>query len=374
MIIVDGFSGVFARERGAIRTGLRLLAIFVAVPMAACNPPSASERPPRSVQVMTAKVTDYAPSLSGTGEIAARVSSDLSFRVSGRVIERKVDVGAHVIAGEELARLDPAAAKADLDAANAAVASAEAVLKQNQAAFDRQKQLLGSGFATRSGFDATQQRLRTAQSALDGAKAQAATAADALTYTVLKAEKAGIVTARQIEVGQYAQAAQAAFTIAEDGPRDAVFTVFESIFFGRPAGNAVKLTLVANPHVTARGHVREVSPTVSTRTGTVVVKVAVDEGADEMPLGGAIVGEGRFAPRKVVELPWSAAASDGGKLAVWVVDPANSSVSLRQVTAEAFDNETLILAGGVSDGDKVITAGGKFLYPGEIVAPEGAAP
>jgi RND family efflux transporter MFP subunit len=357
-----------------MRTGLGFLALLAATPLAGCHPPEVVRRPPLPVQVMTAKTTDYAPLLSLTGAIAARVSSDLSFRISGRVISRKVDVGAHVTAGEELARLDPASAQADLDAANAAVASAEAVLKQNQSAFDRQKQLLDSGFTTRSGFDTAQQNLRTAQSALDGAKAQAATAADALTYTVLRAEKAGVVTARQIEVGQYAPAAQTAFTIAEDGPRDAVFNVFESIFFERPSSGDIKLTLVSDPSVTARGRVREVSPTVNTRTGTVTVKVGVGEGAEKMPLGAAVVGEASFSPSKVVELPWSAAASDAGKLAVWVVDPASRAVSLKRVTAQGFGNETLILNGGLAGGESVVTAGGKFLYPGEIVAPQGAAP
>ena len=357
-----------------MRTGLRFLAIVAATPLVACNPPSVAKRPPLPVQAVTAKMTNYAPKLSLTGAIAARVSSDLSFRISGRVISRRVDVGAHVTAGEELARLDPASAQADLDAANAAVASAQALLTQNQSAFDRQKQLLDSGFTTRSGFDTAQQNLRTAQSALDGAKAQAATAADALTFTVLKAEKAGVVTARQIEVGQYAPAAQTAFTIAEDGPRDAVFNVFESIFFSRPASGDIKLTLVSDPRVTARGRVREVSPTVNTRTGTVLVKVGLVEGADKMPLGAAVIGEAAFALSKVVELPWSAAASDAGKLAVWIVDPASRAVSMKRVTARAYGDETLILDGGLSGGEKVITAGGKFLYPGEIVAPEGTTP
>ena len=357
-----------------MRSGVRFLAMLAATPLAACNPPSVAKRPPLPVQVTTAKVTQYAPTLSLTGAIAARVSSDLSFRISGRVIERTVDVGAHVKAGETLARLDPAAAKADLDAANAAVASAEAVLKQNQSAFDRQKQLLSSGFTTRSSFDTAQQNLRTAKSALDGAKAQAATAADALTYTVLKAEKAGVVTARTIEVGQYAPAAQTAFTVAEDGPRDAVFNVFESIFFARPPAGGVKLTLVADPRVSAHGRVREISPTVNTRSGTVMVKVAVVDGAGKMPLGAAVVGEAGFAPSKVVELPWSAAASDAGKFAVWVVDPASRAVSLKPVTAQGFGNKTLILDGGLSGGETVVTAGGKFLYPGEIVAPRRAAP
>ncbi|MDE3176380.1 MAG: efflux RND transporter periplasmic adaptor subunit [Pseudomonadota bacterium] len=353
-----------------MRGWLGIGAGLAAVTLAGCNAPQVAKRPPLPVRVVTAKVTDYAPTLSLTGEIAARVSSDLSFRVSGRVIERKVDVGAHVQAGEALARIDPASAQSDLDAANAAVASAEAVLKQNSAAYERQKQLLDAGFTTRSGFDSAQQNLRTAQGALDAAKAQAATAADALTYTVLRAEKAGVVTARQIEVGQIALAAQTAFTVAQDGPRDAVFNVFESIFFARPAGGGVKLALVSDPNVTAIGHVREVSPTVNPKSGTVTVKVGVEGDPDKMPLGAPVIGRANFAARKVVELPWTAAASDAGALAVWVLDPASGAVAMKPVTAEAFDNETLILSAGLQGGEEVVTAGGKFLYPGEIVAPQ----
>ncbi len=345
---------------------------LAAAALAACNGAQVARRPALPVRVVTAKVTDYAPSLSITGEIAARISSDLSFRVSGRVIERKVDVGAHVEAGQVLARIDPASAQSDLDAANAAVASAEAVLKQNTASFERQKQLLGAGFTTRTGFDSAQQNLRTAQGALDAARAQAATAADALTYAVLRAERPGVVTARQIEVGQVALAAQTAFTVAQDGPRDAVFNVFESIFFVRPSGGGVQLALVSAPGVTALGHVREVSPTVNPKSGTVTVKVAIEGEPDKMPLGAPVIGKAAFAARKVVELPWTAAASDAGALAVWIVDPASGAVALKSVTAEAYDNERLILSAGLQGGEQVITAGGKFLYPGEIVAPQEA--
>jgi RND family efflux transporter MFP subunit len=346
----------------------------LAATLAGCNAPAVSKRPPLPVQVTTAQVTEYTPTLSLTGEIAARVSSNLSFRVSGRVIERNVDVGQRVNAGDVLARLDPASAQADLDAANASVASAEATLKQNSLTFDRTKQLFDSGFTTRSGFDTAQQNLRTAQSALDNAKATADTLADQLTYTTLKAEKPGIVTARQIEVGQVAQSAQTAFTIAEDGPRDAVFNVFESIFFVRPARVGLRLSLVADPSVKAIGHVREISPTVNTKAGTVTVKVAVDAARDTFPLGAPVIGKGAFEGVKVVELPWSAAASDGGALAVWVYDPATGAVAMKRVTAEAFDNERLIVADGLASGEKVVTAGAKFLYPGEIVAPQEAQP
>ena len=357
-----------------MRTVRWILTCAAAAVVAGCNAPSVSKRPPLPVQVTTAEVTDYAPTLSLTGEIAARVSSNLSFRISGRVVERKAEVGQHVALGDVLARLDPAEAEADLDAANAAVASAEAVLKQNTASFARQKQLFDSGFTTRSGFDAAQQNLRTAENALDSAKAQAATAADALTYSVLKADKAGVVTARGIEVGQIAQVAQTAYAVAEDGPRDAVFNVFESVFFAHPSRLGVRLTLVADPSVKAIGHVREISPTVNTRAGTVTVKVAVDDPRNRMPLGAPVIGQAAFAARKVVELPWTAAASDAGQLAVWIYDPATGAVALKPVVAEAFDNERLVVAEGLNGGERVITAGAKFLFPGEVVAPQEANP
>jgi len=250
------------------------------------------------------------------------------------------------------------------------VASAEAVLKQNSLSFDRSKQLFDSGFTTRSSFDTAQQNLRTAQSSLDNAKATAETLADQLTYTTLKAEKDGIVTSRSIEVGQVAQSAQTAFTVAEDGPRDAVFNVFEAVFFARPARTGVRLTLVADPNVEAIGKVREISPTVNTRAGTVTVKVAVDAARDAFPLGAPVIGRAAFTARKVVELPWTAAASDAGKLAVWLYDPATHAAALKPVTAQAFDNGKLIVADGFEGGEQVITEGGKFLYPGEIVAPQ----
>src|SRR6202041_3740014 len=120
---------------------------------------------------------------------------------------------------------DPAHPKADLDAANAAVTAAEALLRQSKAAFDRQKSLIDLGYATRSAYDTAQQNLRTAQGSLDQAKAQAASAKDALSYSELRADKSGVITARNIEVGQVAQAAQAPFRLAGDGRRHPVLHV-----------------------------------------------------------------------------------------------------------------------------------------------------
>ena len=149
-----------------------------------------------------------------------------------------------------------------------------------------------------------------------------------------------------------------------------MFNIFESIFFSRPASGDIAVSLISDPRIVAHGRVREVSPTVNARTGTVAVKVGLDNHADAMPLGAAVIGAGGFAPRDVVALPWTAAASDGGRLAVWVYDPVSRAVAIKPVVAEAYENDTFIVSGGLKGGEVIVTAGGKFLYPGEIVAPQ----
>ena len=105
---------------------------------------------------------DRQASATLTGEIQARFRADLSFRVSGRVLARYVDVGARVQAGEVLALLDPAEQQADVDAASAAVLAAESQLRVGRATFERQKALIASGFTTRTVYDQAQEGLRTA--------------------------------------------------------------------------------------------------------------------------------------------------------------------------------------------------------------------
>ena len=111
-------------------------------------------------------------SVTLTGEVQARFRADLSFRVSGRVIARFVDVGAMSKPDEVLALLDPAEQQADVDAATAAVVAAESQLRVAKATFERQKSLIASGFTTRPVYDQAQEGLRTAEGVLEAAKAQ----------------------------------------------------------------------------------------------------------------------------------------------------------------------------------------------------------
>lgn len=326
------------------------------------------ENPPVAVQVEAAALADYAPTIRLTGEIRARVESDLSFRVAGRIAERLVNVGDHVTAEQVLARLDPQQERATVTAAEAAVASAEAVLRQATSSYDRQKALLARGFTTQREHDQAQEAYRTAQASLADARARLGTARDHLSDTVLRAGVAGVITARSAETGQVMQAAQTVFSIAQDGPRDAVFNVNESVFTHELADPAIALTLVADSTVTATGTVREVSPTVNRATGTVRAKIEITQPPAAMTLGASVIGEGRLQSRNLVVVPWSALSSGNGRPAVWTVDPQTKAVLLKPITVEGYGTGKVFVREGLRPGEMVATGGTQFLRPNQIVA------
>lgn len=339
--------------------------------LTACAPQEeAAEKAPRLVEVVTVKTAMVSDSVSSTGEIRPRVQSDLSFRVSGRIIERTVDVGDRVKAGDVLARIDAEQQKADLQVAAANLQSAEAQETQAQLAFNRQRSLFETGVTTRAALEQSQESVLTARATVESARAQVDTARDALAQTELKADANGIITARAAEVGQVSQAAQLVFTLAHDGPRDAVINAYESALLGQPLEDIVRVSLLSGDGSEMVARVREVSPTIDTTTGTIRVKLGL-ENAPDVPLGSAVVATTHYVPTETIELPWSAMASLNGKPAAWIVDPKTKAVSLRAIEVARYGTGRFAVRAGVSPGDIVVSNGTKFLNDGEIVRFEG---
>ncbi len=329
----------------------------------------------RCVLVEVTRVSDemYSPTVVLSGSIEPKFSSNIAFRVSGRIDQRFANVGDHVEPDQVLARIDAREQTANLDAVKAILSSAQALLTQATSNFDRQTALLKDGYTTRQTYDQAQQQLRTQQAAVDSAEAAVATAQEQLGYTALKAGVAGIITARNAETGQVVQAGQTVFTVAQDGSRDAVFDVYEAVLIDPPSPR-VEVYLQADPKITAVGIVREVSPTVDPASATVKVKVALDNVPSAMSLGAVVVGVGRFKSRRAIVLPRGALFRWNGAPAVWVLDPTTRVVNPKVVTIDRFGTD-LVLSGGVRPGDTVVTAGIQFLYPGqtvEIAKPEQA--
>jgi RND family efflux transporter MFP subunit len=329
-------------------------------------------KPPAFVRTEIVRLQDRGSSATLTGDVEARIQTDLSFRVSGRVVVRLVDVGAHVNAGDVLARLDPKQQQADFDAATANLAAAELQLQVAASTFQRQKTLIADGFTTRVAFDTAEEGLRTAEGSLDSAKARLGRSKEALGDTVLRASAAGVITARNLEVGQVMQPAQSAFTLAQDGDRDAVFDVSESVFFREPEDKIV-LTLLSDRNVTAVGRVREVSPAIDAKSSTVRVKVAIENPPAAMTLGSAIAGTARWKPMNQIVVPWNALMATGATPAVWVVDPQTRTVSLKPVTVDTYETGVVVVHDGLQPGERVVIDGGKLLSVGQSVSYEGGA-
>ena len=266
-------------------------ALLVVSLLTACNEQSAvSDRRATLMRTEVMQTPEGRMALTLTGSIQARYRDELSFRASGRVIERLVDVGQHVEKGQLLARLDSRNEEADLWGATPAVAAAEARLQLVQADLDRQKALVSQAFTRGGSFEQGQIDLRSAEVSLEMAQAQLGRAKDALGYTELRADAAGLITRRILQVGQVVQPSQAVLSLARDGERVAVFEIPESALLRGLRGDDIALRLVSNPAVTAIGHVRDIFPALDRRRSIARVEVTIENPPAEMALDSAIIG------------------------------------------------------------------------------------
>ncbi|MBS9475800.1 efflux RND transporter periplasmic adaptor subunit [Ancylobacter radicis] len=356
-------------RRSKRRAGVLIVGLVALGALTACGPEASA--PPRANELVKAQKVSFQPiarSVSMAGTVAARVESKLSFRVAGRIAERRVDVGDHVKAGDILATIETPEQVADVQAAKATLLSAEATLAQAQSSFNRQKQLIESGFTTRSSFDSAEEQLRTAESSVDSARADVGTAEEQLSLTILKADADGVITARDAEAGQVVSAAQTVFTLAQDGARDVVFDVYEALLTDTPPSDHVEIRLLSNPKVVTTAVVREVAPTFDAATGTVRVKMSLIDPPPAMSLGSAVIGKGDWAAKNLIVLPWTSLSAGEAGPTVWVIDPQTNAVSQRAITVERYTTGEILVSGGLKEGELVVTAGGQFLREGQIVS------
>lgn len=345
-------------------TGLKIMAgLGVVALLTACGDKKPVEKDLPRVFVQAVQPADYAAAVTLTGDVQARVQTELSFRVGGKIIERKVEVGDRVSAKQVLARLDPKDLQTNVNSAQAQVVAEQARVKQTAAAFVRQQKLLPKGYTSQSEFDAAQAALRSSQSALTAAQAQLANAREQLSYTSLISEAPGIITARQAEVGQVVQATVPIFSLARDGERDAVFNVYESLLAEPPSDKSLVVSLLGNPNIKTTGTVREITPAVSAQTGTVQVKVTLHGLPEGMQLGSVVSATAKTAGKSAVELPWSALTKNLSEPAVWLVD-GDGKAQLHNVTVGRYLTGKVIVSDGLDAGQKVIIAGGQLLHPG----------
>src|SRR5271169_354195 len=179
----------------------RILTVaLIAATVAGCDqakPPNSVEA--RPVRTVTVEGRADGEIVSLTGQIRAKDQANLAFRLDGRMIERPVNVGDVLTAGQVVAKLDPQIQQNALRSAEGNLSSLEALLTDARLTFGRQQALVKDGWTPRAKFDEAQQKLQSVQAQVDSAQAQVRTAQEQLSYTVLSADAPGAVTAKGAE-------------------------------------------------------------------------------------------------------------------------------------------------------------------------------
>lgn len=350
-----------------------LLAVSAAFPLmlTACSKPAPAEEPVRSVKVLTVGAGNMQSAQEFSGEVRPRVESRLGFRVAGKLTKRHVELGQRVKAGQVLAQLDPQDYQLAADAAQAQLGAAVTNRDLAVADFKRYKELREQNFISDAELERREATLKAAQAQVDQAQAQLATQRNQGAYATLVADAAGVVTAIEAEPGQVVSAGLPVLRVAQDGPRDAVFSVPEDKLAAVRPGAAVDVRVWPGQTVLA-GKVREVSASADPVTRTYLVKVGLEVKAEAAPpLGATVTALPKSAPlaesTPVLKLPTSALRQEGQATAVWVLDQGSMTVKSQTVQIASADGNEAVVASGLQPGMRVVAAGVHVLSPGQKV-------
>lgn len=322
------------------------------------------QKPPLVIVATAAPVKGVERSF--TGLIEARVQSNLGFRVPGKIVERLVDVGQQVKAGQPLMRIDETDLRLALTAKRNAVAAARAVLVQAIADEKRYAALVKGGLAaTPQRYEQAKAMLDTAQAQLEVAEAEADVAANEATYSILNAGADGTVVATLGEPGQVVAAGQTVVQLAHAGPREAVVALPETI---RPAlGSAAKASVYGSTAEPTTARLRQISDSADAQTRTYEARYVLDGDAAAAPLGSTvtltIVNGERHSE---VSIPIAAILNDGLRTGVWLLDTNSSTVRFAPVQIRLLGGETAIVT-GIPLGQEVVGLGAHLLSEGASV-------
>lgn len=362
----------------ARKIGLCIAGLAVAIGVAAAwaidlRPATAAkDADPRQTPplVSTAVVKPALPAeRTFTGVVSARVRSNLGFRVPGKVIERLVDAGQNVRAGQVLMRLDRKDLDLTLTARENAVTSARALARQAAADEVRYRQLLADGWSTSQKYEQVKAQLDSANAQLATAEAQAEVARNEAGYSLLVADADGTVVDTLVEPGQVVAAGQPVVSLAHAGAREATINLPET---ARPAlGSVAQATVYGMSSGPSPARLRQISDAADPASRTYEARYVLSGDAAQAPLGATVtVAMATRGTGDASEVPLGALYDDGKSSGVWVLDAATSTVSFRAVDVHALAEETAFVS-GVGPGERIVALGAHLLHEGAQVRAAG---
>ncbi|HEY4447034.1 MAG TPA: efflux RND transporter periplasmic adaptor subunit [Steroidobacteraceae bacterium] len=352
------------------RSGAAPLLALAAL-LSACHAHPAAQIPPVAVVTYTAHTSDDEDPPTYPAEVAPRYSNPLSFRVAGKVLDRRVRLGDRVTAGEVLAQLDPTDQQRQVASAKAALAAAQHRLHYAQQQLDRDESQFSHQLIAANQLEQTEDAHAAALAARDRAAAELTVAENALSYHTLRADHDGFITAENADTGQVVTASQAVYQLAWSGDIDVVLDAAANDANHMVVGQAARVVLPSVHAQALEAHVREIAPAADPQSRTFRIKLTLNDPAPGIRLG--TIGEATLlppqgdAPAREMAIPSTALFHQGAQPAVWVLEGAKPRLALRAVTVQSYRDRSVVLGSGLRDGERIVAAGVHTVFVGERV-------
>lgn len=307
-----------------------------------------------------------------SGEVRTRYESILSFRVPGKIIERKVEIGSRVKKGQLLARLDPTDFRLATENFKAQLAAAKTDRDFAYDNFIRYRELLEQNIISPAEFDRQKTTYTTANERVRMLEAQLAQAMNQLDYTQLKSDRDGVITEIDIEAGQFVSAGQTVLRVAQLDEKEIYIDIPEHRIDSIQPDQEVSVILWSDSNIKIKGRIREIAPTANSASRTFRVKIKLTAGHERVHPGMTARVEIPIASRDSHQaaIPLSAIFTPQHEPAqshVWIVDTDTQKVRLQPVRVGKTLSNDLMAVSGLAAGELIVSAGVQRLVEGQTV-------
>ena len=354
-------------HRISLQSPLALVVATSFALLAGCSKPVEKVEEIRPVRVMRLGADNADVAAEFSGDVHARIESRLGFRVGGKIVSRKVDVGTAVRRGQVLMQLDPQDLQLAQAQANAALQAALSNRDLARAELARYQGLREKNFVSQAVLDQKAATFKAAQASVDQGQAAYRGQSNQAGYTTLVADVDGVVTAVDAEIGQVVAAGTPVVRVAQAGEKEVVIGIPEDKVDTLRSITDIQVRIWAHPQELIKGRLRELSPVADPATRTYTAKVTIDHAPASVKLG--MTAYVRFVaknPDAMAKVPLTALFHEKSATSVWVVE--GGAVKRVPVQIAGSSGDDVLLSGAISAGQKIVTAGVNLLKPGQKVS------